>query len=335
MGPANIGHSGMSNVIFRLSPKGGRRRREKRDDKSFALTDAGVRLLALSDYDSLSMARIAREAGTSVGALYARFPEKNAYLYHLIAAAFRSMREDAKRTLDRSRWPRDTASAIVRQIVSHVVGKMTTPRAAGIIRATIKLATVRPSAVELFEEYRTEVTKLSVALLAPKTEATPDRAIGIAMQIIFATVTDAVMQKNAGPMHAGSKRMIEALTNVMLGYLGLSGSSWAGDESDGADDPADESDLGSDRAPDLDEGETAVFNPGYRTFMGKTGGKHKAQGKRSSQGSAAKADSQLSPRPSAKRSEAQTPISKIVAPPPRPPTPPPETPPKRKLRRRI
>ncbi len=39
------------------------------------------------------------------------------------------------------------------------------------------------------------------------------------MQIILATITDAVLQPRPGPMVAGSKRMKDALTQVMLGNL--------------------------------------------------------------------------------------------------------------------
>src|SRR5665213_2528459 len=131
-------------MFFKASRKGRRRRRGGTPDgTTVALTDTGIRLLARKDYDAISMAQIAREAGCSVGALYSRYSEKNSYLYRIIAHAFRSMRDDAQRTLDRGRWQVEPANFITKQIVSHVVTQMTTPRAAGIIRATIKLATVK------------------------------------------------------------------------------------------------------------------------------------------------------------------------------------------------
>ena len=53
------------------------------------------------------------------------------------------------------------------------------------------------------------------------------------MQVVLGTITDAILQKHPGPMNAGSGRMIGALTNILLGYLGLeSGARWAGDEAD-------------------------------------------------------------------------------------------------------
>lgn len=77
----------MPNMFHKWTRKGGGKRRRQSgagDHKTWALTDAGVRLLATKDYEALSMARIAREAGMSVGALYARFPEKHTYLYRVV-----------------------------------------------------------------------------------------------------------------------------------------------------------------------------------------------------------------------------------------------------------
>jgi AcrR family transcriptional regulator len=260
----------MQSSMLGLGRKSRKRRHKERDDKTLALTNAGIRLLALKDYDALSMAKIAREAGVSVGALYARYPDKTAYLYHLIADAFRSMRRDAKLVLDGSRWRRESAAYVAKQIVIHVVAKMTTPRAAGVIRAAVKLATGTPHASDLFEEYRSDVTELAIGLLRPRLRAASPQTIRIAMQIIFATVTDAILQKQPGPMRAGGKRMTEALTNVFLGYLGLSeDGSWAGDEAED-DDSVDEPEvlLPEDEVSEEDA-KGRNFDPDLRAYRGR------------------------------------------------------------------
>ena len=215
-----------------------RRSRGKRrpDSKSHGLTEAGIRLLAQKDFEAISMARIAREAGCSVGALYSRFPEKNSYLYHLVAAGYRSLTDRAEAELDVRRWRQRALPFLVGHVVDHIVTSMTTARAAGVIRATAKLATIKPITIELFEDYRAAVTRLAVALLAPRLRGNSTGALKIGMQIVLATVTDAVLQPRPGPMAAGTRRMKDALTKILLGYLGVSeDDSWAGDEADGED----------------------------------------------------------------------------------------------------
>jgi len=264
------------------------------------------------------MAKIAREAGISVGAVYARYPEKNVYLYHLIGDAFRSMRDDVKLVLNGSSWRRESASFIAGQIVAHLVAKMTTPRAAGVIRAAIKLATVKPIAIELFEEYRTEVTDLSVALLSPKLRKAPPSAIRIGMQIVLATITDAVLQKRAGPMSAGSARMAEALTNLLLGYLGLSGDSWAGNEAEGEDEPDESVVFEAEDEVAQEDKSNRVYDPDLRAYKGRI--QKPAEPKR------ARGPKNTEPAP---KLETVTP--------PRTPKPPAEPPPKpaRKVKRRF
>lgn len=252
--------------IFHNSRRKGRRGRARKDGKLPGMTDAGIRMLARKDFEALSMAQLAREAGCSVGALYARFPNKNAFLYHLIGATFRSMGETIKLELAANRRGQLSASNQVNHVVDHIVSNMTSPRAAGVIRATMKLATVRPDTIQLFEDYRKTVSNLSVSLLSPKLSKTLPGAIRIAIQIVVATVTDAILQKQPGPMAAGSKRMKQALTNMTLGCLRVSGSgagAGAGAEANGKDEPKAVKYYDDDALPG---DEPRIFEPEMRAF---------------------------------------------------------------------
>ncbi|MEI9886323.1 MAG: TetR/AcrR family transcriptional regulator [Rhizomicrobium sp.] len=256
----------MISIFQKLVRKGGRRRRLP-DGKVPGIIDAGIRLLARKDYEAISIARIAREAGCSVGAFYARFPDKNSYLYHLVASAYRTLAHRAETELEAMPTRHLSLPSLVRLVVERVVNTMTAARAAGVIRATIKLSTVKPITIELFEDYRKEVTRLAIAVLAPRLQGNSTGPIRLGMQMVFATVTDAVLQPRPGPMVAGTKRMKDALTQVMLGYLGVSKSrSWAGEEAEGADEAGnilEPDDADQDYAPnDIN----AVFDPDLRTF---------------------------------------------------------------------
>ncbi len=261
----------MVSIFQKRVRKGGRRRRGP-DGKVHGIIDAGIRLLARKDYEAISVARIAREAGCSVGAFYARFPEKNSYLYHLVASAYRTMAHRAETELEAKPSRHMPLPSLVRHVVGHVVSTMADARAAGVIRATIKLSTVKPITIELFEDYRAAVTQSAVAALSPRIGGVSTGTIRLGMQIVLATVTDAILQPRPGPMAAGTKRMKDALTQVMLGYLGVSkSSSWAGEETDGEDET--ETTLQTDDT-DQDDPPTdanAAYDPDLRTF-------HKSKG---------------------------------------------------------
>ncbi len=144
---------------------------------------------------------------------------------------------------------------------------MTDARAAGVIRATIKLSTVSPIAIELFEDNRNEVTRLAVAVLSPRIPSNSTGAIRLGMQIVLATVTDAVLQPRPGPMAAGTKRMKDTLTQVMLGYLGVSeGRGWAGEEAEGADNAKTIPEPGDDDEDGTANGSEAAYDPDLRVF---------------------------------------------------------------------
>ncbi len=256
----------MVSIFHKRVRKGGRRRRGP-DGKVHGITDAGIRLLARKDYEAISMAKIAREARCSVGALYSRFPKKNAYLYHLIASAYRTLADRAETELEVRPLGHLSLPSLVRYVVEHVVNSMTEARVAGVIRATIKLSTVNPITIELFEDYRAAVTRLVVAILSPRIRGNSSGAIRLGMQIVFATVTDAVLQPRPGPMAAGTKRMKDALTQVMLGYLGVSESgSWAGKEADGEDETEAPPETDDDDEDDTPNEANEVYDPDLRTF---------------------------------------------------------------------
>jgi hypothetical protein len=87
--------------------------------------------------------------------------------------------------------------------------------------------------------------------------------------------------------------MIDALTQILLGYGGISRSaSWAGEEADGVDDPDDVPVIGSDTPPELKDGEIAIFDPDSRTYTGKMRGlvakRHKRRSANTPTGTASK-----------------------------------------------
>ena len=284
------------------------------DGRGRALEDAGIRLLARYDYEQVSMAQIAREAGCSVGAFYGRYRDKEAYLHNLVASAFRTLTQCAQEDLGESQDRNRSAQFIARMIVEHVVSRMTAGKVAGVVRATMKLATVEPLAIEPFEDYREVVAKRAIALLAQTSNTATPRQIRAAIQIVIATVTDAILQKKPGPLVVDSPRLNEALHAVLAGYLGLgSRLRWAAHD-DGKDKPVAVKET--EEPPSLQEGHLALFDPDMRTFQGTTLSGTARTGKAAiKKSSRSKGQLKGSAGRNSKKSETEPPKSLLVKPP--------------------
>jgi AcrR family transcriptional regulator len=269
----------MPNVIRRAVRSAKRRiKRGLRDGRSYAIYDRGTALLAQYDCDDrrVSVARIAKAAGVSVGAFYLRYKSKDRFIEMAISDRFRGAGDIAKEELSGTRWRRASTDKIVRGIVRHVVTKMGQPRTVGLTRAAFKLAPKIPFILEPIQEYRATIAQGARELLERhlRTGQSP-RQIDAAVQVIFATVIDAALEK-PGPLKSGGKAMTDALGDMMLLYLEIAGDhAWSGekdgeevldDASSGAmgDTDEDEED-GTVKVPD---GHIPVVDPDLRRIIG-------------------------------------------------------------------
>lgn len=230
---------------------------------------ACLRLLATRDYEAIGMARIAKDAGCSVGALYGRFRNKNSLLFRVIAAAIHSAQKTTLDKIQHRVWLNPSTEAGVHHVVDIVVASMTEWKTAAAIRASAKFVTIMPEAARFLQDYRRTVTDAAVDRLCRGHGAPSSNAVRISLQLVFATVTDAIIHQQPGPMRAGSARMVDCLSNIVLGYLGLGdGTSWARSEADG-EDPVDE-ESGTEDPPKLGENEVAVYDPDSGLYFGTT-----------------------------------------------------------------
>lgn len=187
-----------------------------RDQRTFNLYEAARRLIANADYEQVSVARIAAEAGVSVGAFYERFPSKEDFLNRMIWRRLHWAADRARRELDldtlRGRKPETIVRSIVEQIVTTFHGA-----GAGVLRAALKRASIRPPYLEPLLEYREELAERAVALLAHRVRGARDpvHAVRAIMQMVHATLLDALLQDH-GPLRAGRRKTVDTITRVIL-----------------------------------------------------------------------------------------------------------------------
>jgi AcrR family transcriptional regulator len=255
----------MPSVVRKLARRVKRRLKVARQEgRTWHFYDSAFRLLARQDYELISVAEFAREAGTSVGAFYGRFQDKEMFLYKVISTAFRSLSDYAESDLDPAHWRRASPARIIEGIVRHIVERMSRERAAGAVRAALKLATVQRHALEPFVNYRNAVAESAVALLASRLPIhNPSGSVRNAVQAVFGIVTDATVV-GAGPMRLGSERMISALSALMTACLDLEDEDRLGDEEDKEKEERPRRPPKGDKAKGKADGMMEIWDPDLR-----------------------------------------------------------------------
>ena len=198
-----------------------RLRKGRQTARTQGLYGAAYQILNTEDHEGVSVARIAREAGVSVGAFYERFESKEAFLRRLSYTRLDWARSQALADLDPKRWRDATGARIIRAIVEHVLHTVNS-NTVGAVRIAVKCGRHDPEFLKPLLTYREAVADRAVVLLKPHVDITkdPDRAIRAAVQIVLATAIDALFQ-DEGPLRSGRQLMADTLTHMTTRLLGI------------------------------------------------------------------------------------------------------------------
>jgi len=105
----------MAEIVPGRTP--GRQIRQKRGQKTYdALVATGFKLLERNEFESITIAELAKAAGYSVGAFYARFHSKDEFLDALIAQHFEHRTQARERVFSES-----TPESLVYEVISELV----------------------------------------------------------------------------------------------------------------------------------------------------------------------------------------------------------------------
>jgi AcrR family transcriptional regulator len=193
----------------------------------YRFLEAAVALLGERRFEDATVAEIARRAGSSVGAFYARFTDKDALVGYLNQQLFDSGRASWDAFLDAERWRGRSVAEIVRAVVGRVVGKRREHR--GLLRALALYARSQPApgflehATALHRRVHARLRALLLARRKAIGHPDPGRAIAVGLMLVDSATRDAILFQEVGglPRRMSDAALARELTAAWLAYLGV------------------------------------------------------------------------------------------------------------------
>jgi AcrR family transcriptional regulator len=192
------------------------------------LLTAAEAVLAERGLDGATVPAIAERAGLSVGAVYRRFPDKEALMRAVYERFFEHAMMHNRESLDPARWREVPVADVVASVVRGVVEGYRRNR--GILRALhqYKLASRDPAFRRRMEELNAAALAQIQAVLLPRHAefAHPDASAAIGYGLAFVTfVVRAVFVEESTELVTSflppPDMLAAELTRAYLGYLGV------------------------------------------------------------------------------------------------------------------
>jgi AcrR family transcriptional regulator len=189
------------------------------------ILDAAEALVAEKGFEDTTVGEVVRRAGSSVGAFYARFPDKDALLYALYERYLEQAIATADDALDPARWRGRGVAEILAEVVRFLVAIYRAQ--GGLIRAFVLRNHTDPAFRARQERLSHHVsTKLTALLLARRDEIThpeAERAAAFGLTMTFATIEGAVLfgETRSSALALSDDDLAAELTRAYLAYLGV------------------------------------------------------------------------------------------------------------------
>lgn len=189
------------------------------------ILDAAEALVADKGFEDTSVAEVARRAGSSVGAFYARFRDKDGLLYALYERYLEQAVATADDALDPARWEGAGIPELLSSVI-HFLVEIYRERS-GLMRAfALRNYTDFEfrSRQERLSHYVSD--KLTALLLARGDEIRhpdPEQAAAFSLTMAFATIESAVLfgETRSGVLVLSDETLASHLIRATLAYLGV------------------------------------------------------------------------------------------------------------------
>lgn len=190
------------------------------------ILDAAAQILETKTFDELTVAEVVQQAGTSVGAFYGRFRDKDGLLQALDGRFFEEFEREFDALLAEPGWPEQPLAHIVRDAVAFIVTAYS--RDQGVLRSLNLKARLHGDSRFREREQRAWhelFPRLQALFLAHRSEIThpdPDLATRLGFQQMFFAARELLLWE---PLRAGrayaAEELIRELTRAFLAYLGV------------------------------------------------------------------------------------------------------------------
>jgi AcrR family transcriptional regulator len=184
------------------------------------ILDASEAILAAKGWEATSVAEIAKRAGSSVGAFYARFRDKDALLVSLHQRFCEEAAATSEVALDEARWAGASICEIVRELVAFQVRVHEQRR--GLLRAFVLKSLEDPSfearTERLSHQMEERFTKLVVARRHEILHPVPVTGAAFVARMIGAMLLNRLLDQKFVPPGIS---FVDELTHSALAYLGV------------------------------------------------------------------------------------------------------------------
>lgn len=189
------------------------------------ILDAAEAVIAEKGFDKATVSEIVRRAKSSVGAMYARFSDKDALLSCLYERFYAEAVATADVAVDPVRWEGASIADIFGEVIPFLVHVY--EQKAGLVRALIVRGSTDHDFAErgarLFQYISGRLSDLLMERRAEIGHPNPALAIDLGLRMVFDTLDQTTLgadiQRTNYPL--SSSELSEELTRMFLGYLGV------------------------------------------------------------------------------------------------------------------
>jgi AcrR family transcriptional regulator len=191
------------------------------------ILDAAEYLIAEKSFEDTSVADVVARAGSSVGAFYTRFRDKEGLLYALYERYLAQATATADLALDPARWQGADIATVLREVVRFLVSVYR--EQAGLIRAFVLRnytdAEFRARRERLSHHVNERLARLLLARAEEIRHPRPERAVDFGFAMLFSTVESSILfgDLRSSELSLDDAELAAELCRAYLAYLGVTG----------------------------------------------------------------------------------------------------------------
>ena len=187
-----------------------------------ALIRAGRQVMGAKDFETVRISEIVRTAGTSIGAFYGRFANKEFFFSAIQEITVSEIEAGMRALLAQPSLEQAGDSEFLSAVARFWVGFYRTHR--GLYVASFKHSRTRPGAWTAFKRLGRNLVALVIEQLAPRLQQLgkprSEREVRIAFQFVNGLVVNAVVN-DPGPLSLDDAEMERSVARFLCAYFGV------------------------------------------------------------------------------------------------------------------